>query len=96
MLFRSATLPHYGESSYVVCMEKKQNRFLRIPNGLAKSFLEFLVEAHLQHGSEYQLDDDFPKKILPIVQILYRAKLLSLVDVDDNGVVTYDSEEQAA
>lgn len=77
-------------SSYVVSMEKRKNRSLRVNDGLVKRFLDFISDTNLQQGYGYYVLRGLPRKMLNSIHILRASRVTSGVEIDDNGFVTYD------
>lgn len=89
----NVTLPTEG-NGYVVSMEKKSNRYIKVQNGRVKRLLDFMFENTLQQGYPYYVVRGVPRKMLNIIQILREARVISGIEIDDNGFVTYVKEEE--
>lgn len=81
-----------GNNPYVVSMEKKKNRSLKVNDGPIKRFLDFISDTHLQQGYEYYVLRGLPRKMLNAVYLLRSSRVTTGVEIDDNGYVTYDKE----
>ncbi|QYN80045.1 30S ribosomal protein S8 [Kosakonia phage Kc263] len=83
-----------GGSDYVVSLEKKPNRYFQVQDGRVKRLLDFMFEYNLQQGYPYYVVRGVPRKMLNVIQILREARVISGIEIDDNGFVTYVKEDE--